>query len=61
MSYMEVFPEELLHADKLEATIKFLRLLPAPSQKKVSMIIDWCKEIGVPLTWKIIERVTGGK
>ncbi len=55
----DIFPPELLSADKLDEAIEFLQLLKTYPRIKKEAIIAWCKLTRVILTAEIVRRVLG--
>jgi len=56
---LEIFPRELLTADKEDEVVLLLRQLPVPPRRKKQALIAWCKFVGAALTKDLVERVLG--
>ena len=57
MGRVEIFPPELLRADKVEDVVKFLLGLECRAIDRKELLCDWCSETGHPLTPGLVERV----
>lgn len=50
----EIIPPELLHPDRAEAFVRFVRFhVPVPEDRK-QLVISWCDYVGVPLTHNLV-------
>lgn len=56
MNLVELFPENYFDGAKLDDVVDVIRYMPVPQKYKKYIIVEWCKEVGVPLTKEIVER-----
>lgn len=57
MSMYKDIPEDLLEAEKKDAFLSYLRVLPATLHTKKYLLLDWCEFTGVPMSKELAEAV----
>lgn len=55
----EAFPPALMQPEAADRVIDLLQGLPVSAKVKKYALYEWCKTVGVDLTAKMVERVTG--
>lgn len=58
MPRCEVFPPELMYADKVDEAVAWINAQDVPRLiDRKYLIIDWCQCVGIPLTAELVDRV----
>ncbi len=60
MAGPEIFPPELLVADRKEDVILLLMRLPLAPQRKKELLVQWSQMVGAKFDREDVIRVTGG-
>ena len=51
-----VFPEDLLHRDRLDDVLIFLASLPIDPEDRKQLLLQWCRLVGAAITRDMVER-----